>query len=771
MRLTRWTRGMECLLILVAALASVGSASAGARGLDMTIVKSGTPTATIVVSPDANDVVKRAVKDLQRYVAKMSGAMLPIAHSPAEAGNLILVGRMKAVEELISDLDALDLAHDGVVIRSLPGKLIITGQSDGVYHPAIGGWINVGTPNAVYSFLDILGCRWYAPGEDGEVIPRRATITVPALNVTHKPHFKGRWIGSNNAWSLGGKTNESKVFKEYKLWLARNRVCQNGYHGGHTLRAFLNPYSHFKSHPEWYSLIDGQRVPDGQACVSNPEIYDAIASAMGASLDRQTGFRSTGMGLNDTAGHCECDNCRAMDGDELVTVETKSQARVHGSAPGEYRNLGNRYLKFVNGVAERMAKSYPYVLLTYYAVYTTPGTPRGKPLDNVIPTICHIYPNNADWRREVANWERLSKQFYYYGYMGHKIAFPKLRFAEDIRWCHQHKGTVFSCEANEYSPVLLLSLYLTARALWDTNIDSQAALTRFYEDYYGSAAGTMRRFWETFDAVTRQAVLEYDCHYEYPDSMTPQVVADLGGYLTEALGRADQPVITRRISRLVKYWRATELHVAMQLAVAKWRQEKTEPNRAAAELAVRKTLEYIDSVAGEMLLSTRTGPLYQNLNEVKKKLIALDGDVLLSLPDRWLFRIDPEHVGEKERWFDVSTDVTPFRPISTSRNWEVQGVGSYNGHAWYLTDVVIPPTIAGRVWLLFGAVDETWKVWIDGKYIGASTGMPGEIWDQPATIEITGKYPPGRKVRLAVQVHDSTGAGGIWKPVRITTTD
>ena len=770
-RASRRTGVWLCLAMMWAGVGCAG------RGLEdvgrgtMTLVDNGRPVATIVVAADANEIVKAAVNDLQRCVRKMSGAELPIAHAADTPGNLILVGRMPAVEALIPDLDTYDLDHDGIVIRSLPGKLVLTGQSDGVYHPAIGDWIDKGTPNAVYTFLDMLGCRWYGPGEDGEVVPHWTTVTIQPLNVVRKPDFKGRWIGSNNAWYLGGKSNDSKIFRQYLTWLRRNRVGQNGYHGGHTLRAYLNADKYFAAHPEWFSLVDGRRVPDGQACVSNPEIYDVIASGMGAGLDRQTGFRSVGMGLNDTGGHCECDNCQAMDGEELVKIETKTQALITGTVPGQYRNLGNRNMKFVNGVARRMAESHPDVLVTFYAVYTTAGTPEDKPLDNVIPTVCHIYPNDEEWRREVATWEEISRQLYYYGYMGHKIALPKLRFAEDIRWCHEHKGTVFSCEANEYSPVLLQSLYLTARALWDTTIAPQAVMAEFYRDYYGGAAEPMRRFWETFDGVTRQAVLDYDCHYKYPDTVTPQVVVTLGGCLTEALGLADRPVVERRIGRLVRYWRATELHVAMQQAVARWRQAKTEPNRADAERAVRDTLTYIDSVSDEFFLNERTGPLFNALNEVRTRLPALDGEVLVSLPEQWLFRTDPDHVGEKQRWFDVATDLTPFRPISTSRNWEVQGVGSYDGYAWYLVDVVIPETGAKRVWLLFGAVDETWKLWIDGQYIGASTGLPGEIWDQPAAIEITGKYPPGKKVRLAVQVHDSVHAGGIWKPVTITTTE
>ena len=120
----------------------------------------------------------------------------------------------------------------------------------------------------------------------------------------------------------------------------------------------------------------------------------------------------------------------------------------------------------------------------------------------------------------------------------------------------------------------------------------------------------------------------------------------------------------------------------------------------------------------------------------------LTGKLLVALPDEWRFRTDPQGAGEQERWFDPATDLKGFAPISIAESWEQQWVGPYDGYAWYATDVVIPETTAKRVWLLFMAVDEHWKAWIDGKYIGANSGDPDDIWDQPSAVEITGKYPP-----------------------------
>ena len=89
---------------------------------------------------DADRVVTTAVEDLQTFIEKMSGAKLPIVHGSEGVENKILVGRTLEVDRLVPELDQLDLGTDGVVIRLLPGKLIITSES-------VGYVSRVGRPN------------------------------------------------------------------------------------------------------------------------------------------------------------------------------------------------------------------------------------------------------------------------------------------------------------------------------------------------------------------------------------------------------------------------------------------------------------------------------------------------------------------------------------------------------------------------------------------------------------------------------------------------
>ena len=612
--------GMLAALMLVC-FGSVADLAEADQGPTMTIVKDGRPMATIVMSPDADDMVAEAVEDLQLYIAKMSGATLPIVDSPAGSGNLILVGRMPAVDALIPDLDEYDLARDGVVIKSFPGKLVITGKSDGVRAACLGR-IDCGTPNAVYYFLESLGCRWYMPGDDGEVIPRRPTITISAMDVVSKPDFTGREISSNAAWAAGGKNPEAKVYKEHLKWLQRNRVGKNAYHEGHSMYGLV-PKKLFEAHPEYFALVDGKRQANGQICTSNPEVLNVVLRKLGTFLG-QGPWKSYPVGHYDSWVWCECQNCQADYGDKRFTYRTGSEARQVGINPSEksFPNYANGTLKFVNTVAERIEKTHPDCLITYYALYNLQGFPEIKPRDNVLPVMCHIMPSNDAWRRQVENWAKVSKHLFFYGYMGHRMASPTLRLADEIRWCYEHKGLAMILTVQEYSVTNFLPLYLASKALWDTKIDSGEVLGEFYQDYYGGAAEPMRTFWETFDDRTRWGAGRdgyQDCLYQYLPSLTADVAATCRGYLQQASERAGTAVVKRRIATVSQYWRIVELQIQAELALAEWKKNKTTQTWKAAKGALTETTDYINSLKGAVNLRARMSMFRGYLKNLEKE--------------------------------------------------------------------------------------------------------------------------------------------------------
>jgi Tol biopolymer transport system component len=138
---------------------------------------------------------------------------------------------------------------------------------------------------------------------------------------------------------------------------------------------------------------------------------------------------------------------------------------------------------------------------------------------------------------------------------------------------------------------------------------------------------------------------------------------------------------------------------------------------------------------------------------------------LLDLPKTgWHFKMDKEDVGAGAGWYVPQAALEGWIPIEIEDFWGAKG-GS--GAGWYRADVAIPALPEGkRIYLHFGAVDEHLVVWIDGVYAGDYDRLPGEGWDQPFAIDVTGKLTAGRH-HLALRVFNSSAAGGVWKPISV----
>ena len=113
-----------------------------------------------------------------------------------------------------------------------------------------------------------------------------------------------------------------------------------------------------------------------------------------------------------------------------------------------------------------------------------------------------------------------------------------------------------------------------------------------------------------------------------------------------------------------------------------------------------------------------------------------------------MFRTDPDKIGQTEKWFAESPKRSPWRAISTHDFWDkllgTRKEPHYIGDAWYAVDLIIPPADGKKVFLHFGAVDENYTLWINGRYISDNLAAGTTMWDQPVNVEITDKYNEGQ---------------------------
>lgn len=155
------------------------------------------------------------------------------------------------------------------------------------------------------------------------------------------------------------------------------------------------------------------------------------------------------------------------------------------------------------------------------------------------------------------------------------------------------------------------------------------------------------------------------------------------------------------------------------------------------------------------------------------RVVPDDTEDVVVLPASWPFRTDPGNVGERERWYAADLDHSAWAPVRVGLRWE-EALGPYDGYGWYRVRFRLPDELPTRaVALRFGGCDEQAWVYLNGEYLGertvASTGRTvGEIWEEPFMLAV-----PVERLRrdgdnvLAVRVHDSAYAGGLFRPVRL----
>lgn len=436
----------------------------------------------IVQQAGASPAEQTAARELSSYLQQISGTTFQI--SGAVSTNLrvhnILVGPGEAAAKLFPEFDFTKFGAEEFVMRYKDGNLLLAGG-----HPR-------GTLYAVEHFLqEQCGVRWWTPWATN--VPHLARLRVPDLDVRAKPVFEYR----EPFWSAAFDP----------LWKARNGA--NGEHnpipaelGGcvkykgfaHTFYALVPPEKYFAAHPEWFSLINGQRTHENaQLCLSNPELRDFVVSRMKEWLQESPDCEIISLTQNDCHGACQCANCKAIDDAE-------------GGPSGSM-------IAFVNYVAEKIAPEFPNVAVDTFAYQYTRHPPKTlRPRPNVIVRLCSIEcnfraplddPSNAAFLADLQGWSTICQRLYVWDYvtdfanyvLPHPNWFvlgPNLKLFEK----YNVKG-VFEegAYAGGGAEMAELRSWVLAQLLWNPQQDDRKLIQEFLDGYYGKAAAKpIRRY-------------------------------------------------------------------------------------------------------------------------------------------------------------------------------------------------------------------------------------------------------------------------------------
>ncbi len=746
---------------------------------DMSLVRGGRPTAEIVVGQTPSAQARSAAEELQSFLQLMSGAKLPIV--PSAGGQYavtVLVGHAAAeaaaAEAGLRVPSGLGERFDdeGYLVATLPGKLILAGNETDPYE---------GTWYAVYDLLHSLGCRWYFPGEFGQVVPPATDITVPAVCKTVRPQLRVR-----DTWYSGHLAVTAEQSREFDTWKRRNRMSQRrlwAHCADPEARFLQNPVDdstyrllprdkYWEGHPEFYAMTPGGGRNDRFLCMSSPGALQAAADTVSEHFSAHPDHHTFAFSPPDEPVLCHCPDCTAA---------------MHGGYGAEGNGaVSDAYFGFVFRLADEVARRAPGRYITTMAYYNRCRPPEGVEgkRDNLLIQLAsiqqctlHSYADESCASRQeyaamLRRWQELTAGQVFYEYDPHdwshsqRPAWRSQGIAEDLRLLFEGGGWGFSNEGQMAWMATGLNYYLRARLAWDLSQDPAREIADFCRRFFGPAAEPMQQYYSSVEGAIRHCPTHLHAFSAHSRDAIPALFpahlrARWARLFVEAAADATEEPFASRV-------RAFRLHCERLDAFARSLDAAAAGDyRTAARLAdkmVRTVADMDQSAllqdAGPWGGACSGGGMGDFFRDILPWTDGTLGHLREALPDVALFRTDPASEGVVQRWAVADADES-WRPLPMAGAWQHSGILTpegrpYTGIAWYKLSVDFDPGPDPRVGLYVPDLrgSELW-LWCNGAlagYMKKGDGAP--------VLDLTGKLSPGPNA-LTFRVE---GTGGLALP-------
>lgn len=612
----------------------------------ITLVKDAHTSYSIVLPPNPSIVDTFAAHELQRYIREISNCSLNIS---SEGNRHIYIGTPFLKKFNLN----LQSGNDAFIIKTIGDNLILAGINDrsSLY--------------AVYTLLERIGCRWYAPdfsyyGKKGrEIIPDKKTIIIPDYDLVEKASFKYRTKNIEEGWS-----HTRKNVGELIDWMAKNKmnvlnaqaihirpipyngkidtVTWNYFRvtavpelekrgmiaavGGHGYQNWLPADRYFKKHPDWFGMMNGKRSESPYIVFnsSNKDAVDTFTENIIKYLKHHP---------------------------EIKIFELWPPDSEHWSEDSASVALGPpsvRMALIVNHVARVLADTLPDVKVECIAYSHYLAPPKGIEFDpRVLVDFCpysrtYQYgihtkqsPINEFYDENLLKWIHdrpegtMGIYSYYLKYVWASlpVIIPHV-IAEDLKYYHS-LGIYGLCSYSEPGnwATYELNHYIIAKELWNANLPVDSLIDDYCQNSFGAGSEKMHRFFtlieETVPTATRiyqsdlypfirrqekkPIVGEFDSRRSIADVLVPFLDSlKVAGKLVEGALRDDtNPRQHDLIEKYYLSWR----YAMMDAKIKHWSAQLMEENNTQymdeinAETKKMHQLYYSHSKEGVFLLS------------------------------------------------------------------------------------------------------------------------------------------------------------------------
>ncbi|MCB1231465.1 MAG: DUF4838 domain-containing protein, partial [Verrucomicrobiae bacterium] len=501
--------------VLLAVLVATPDVSRSAESVILAEQK--TARVPIVIKADAGETTRAVANELAGFLERISGAKFSISDSGSPPEHGIFVGTVKEFPlPEFADALAIHDTYDGVesfVIVPRDGSLYLVGATE------------TGTSHAVFRFLEKLGCRWFFPAPEWEVLPSFDRLEVD-FEVTDRPAIQTRRIW----WGYGYFDHkEGRCRAETEAWRRRNLMADSfRLSNGHAWQSIiLENKETFEAHPEYLALVDGKRRKP-QLCVSNPAVRKlAIAWAL-QRLERRPELDMVSMETSDGLNHCECENCLALGSvsDRAFGLANEVARAVTEKLPG----------KMVGMLAYSDHSEPPtFALESNVYVQLTAGFTHGE---YTFDELKELWPKKT---RNFGIYEYFSVWLWDFDQLPGGKANNLAMVTERFRDYAARGATSITCESSNAWGPNGRGYYVANRLMWDPDVDIEALLGDFYDKAFGPSAAPMRRYYDRLDRSDHPLMSEH---------LIGLAFRDLDEATTLAADRAD---VLARLDQLKRY--------------------------------------------------------------------------------------------------------------------------------------------------------------------------------------------------------------------------
>jgi hypothetical protein len=423
-----------------------------------------------IIVPAQPDVVeKQAAEKLQHYLHQMLGKSLLITReSEYRSGPAFFLGQTHFAAS--HGEGSPDLKEDSFTLTPRGESLVIAGAGKGTLY-------------GIFALLESWGLRMY-------------TSTAIEIPVARMVRFPAKAITGTSPVMYRTTSYPDTNNPEYAAW---HRLSSRSEWGMfvHTFNELVPPEKYAKSHPEYFSLVNGRRIPGTQLCLSNPEVFTILTANLKEKITAKHEAVYWSVSQNDNDQYCHCDKCTVLN------------AR-YGDVPS------GSILWFVNEVA----RTFPDKVISTLAYWYSRTPPQNiRPEPNVNIMLCNIesrrqapaFETDHKFSDDLVKWGKLSNNILLWDYDVQFVnlvsPFPNLHTIKpNVKFFTNNGVSSLYLQADSQTGGEMCGLraYLISKLMWDPTADDNALMDEYLNGYYGRAGIAIRSYIDTMrDSLIR----------------------------------------------------------------------------------------------------------------------------------------------------------------------------------------------------------------------------------------------------------------------------